>query len=139
MTESEAGAGSARSRGVAAAAAALAVAGLVAVALATGGGGEDGEADSLRIERSQTELIVYVTDPGDNEPDAAGAAPSVTLECLDQDGEVLISAAQAWPFTDTDGESLDPHVHLSLDADRMQRVKRCRLNGTDPPLEGGVL
>ena len=111
---------------------------LIAVALATRGGEE---ADALRLERSPTgaEVIVFLEDREANTPDRADGATSVRLECLDRAGEVLISAAQPWPFTDTDGDTLDPHVHLALDADRLGRLDRCRLKGTDPVLAGGLL
>ena len=138
MTEQGKPAPAARSRLVAALVAVAAAAILVAVAVATRGGEE---ADALRLERSPTgaEVIVYLEDRDANTPDTADGATSVRLECLDRAGEVLINAAQPWPFTDTDGETLDPHVHLALDADRMGRLDRCRLKGTDPVLEGGLL
>jgi hypothetical protein len=62
----------------------------------------------------------------------------VTVECLDDTGEVLISAPQAWPFADTDQGTLDPHAHLPLDPGSLARVSRCRLKGTEPALEGRV-
>jgi hypothetical protein len=124
------------SRRVAAAVAVAGAAVLVGIALVTSGGdGSDG--DRLRVERTQTALIVYLRDPADNSPVTAGGARSVTVECVDSAGELVISAPQAWPFSDTDGGTLDPHVHLRLDPGRIGRVDRCRLRGTD--LEGGVL
>ena len=47
----------------------VAAAALAGVAIATSGGEE---ADGLRIERSQVEVIVYLANPGDNEPERAG-------------------------------------------------------------------
>jgi hypothetical protein len=120
-------------------AAVVAVVGAVAlggVALATSGGEE---ADGLRVERSQVEVIVYLANPDDNEPARAGGERSVMLECLDAGGEVLARAPMAWPLADTDGGTLDPHAHLPIDPETIQRVDSCRLGGTDPPLEGGVL
>jgi hypothetical protein len=116
--------------------AAVGVAALVAVALATSGGEE---ADGLRVERSQVEVIVYLAEPDVNQPETAGGDRSVTLECVDSGGEVLARAPMAWPLADTDGGTLDPHAHLPIDPDTIQRVDRCRLRGTDPVLEGGVL
>ena len=138
MAEHENRAAAARSRRVAAVVAVVAAAVLVAVALAT----RSGEvADALRVERAPTgaEVVVYLEDREANVPDTVGGASSVMLECLDRAGEVLVSAAQPWPFTDTDGDTLDPHVHLSLDAELLARADRCRLKGADPVLEGGVL
>jgi hypothetical protein len=115
---------------------AVAAAALVGVALATAGGEE---ADGLRVERSQAEVVVYLQNPDDNEPGRAGGERSVMLECLDADGEVLARAPMAWPLADTDDGTLDPHAHLPIDASTIQRVDRCRLGGTDPALEGGIL
>jgi hypothetical protein len=109
---------------------------LGAVAIATSGGEE---ADGLRIERTQTEVVVYLVDSGDNEADRAGGGRTVTLECVDADGEVLKRAPIAWPLADTDGGTLGPHAHLPIDPVTIQEVDRCRLRGTDPMLEGGVL
>ena len=106
------------------------------VAIATSGGEE---ADGLRIERSQVEVVVYLTDPGANKPDRAGGERTVTLECVDADGEVLKRAPVAWPLADTDGGTLGPHTHLPIDPVTIQQVDSCRLRGTDPMLEGGVL
>jgi hypothetical protein len=139
VAEDVAHAGGGRKRALAAGIAAAAVAALIALALLTGR--DDEPAGGLRVERTPgiPELIVYVEDTKRNVPDTAAGARSVMVECLDRDGEVLIRAAQAWPFTDTDGRTLDPHVHISLDPERMARVSRCRVDGTDPSLEGGVL
>jgi hypothetical protein len=110
--------------------------GLGAVAIATSGGEE---ADGLRIERTQTEVLVYLVDAGDNEADRADGERTVTLECVDAEGEVLKRAPVAWPLADTDGGTLAPHAHLPIDPVTIQSVDRCRLRGTDPMLEGGVL
>jgi hypothetical protein len=125
---------------VAGAVAVAAAAVLVVVALATGGGGEEA-ADALRVERAPNgaEVIIYLENREANVPATAGGATSVMVECLDRAGEVLLSAAQVWPFADTDGGSLEPHVHMPLDPDRLARVQRCRVKGADPALEGGVL
>ena len=106
------------------------------VAIATSGGEE---ADGLRIERSQVEVVIYLTDPGANEPERAGGERTVTLECLDADGEVLKRAPVAWPLTETDGGTLGLHTHMPIDPVTIQQVDSCRLRGTDPMLEGGVL
>jgi len=116
--------------------AAVGAAALVGVALATSGGEQ---ADGLRVERSQTEVVVYLANPGDNRPERAAGERSVMLECLDADGEVQARAPMAWPLADTDDGTLGSHAHLPIDQNTIQRVDRCRLAGTDPALEGGVL
>jgi hypothetical protein len=60
----------------------------------------------------------------------------VRVECLDSGGKVVFRGQEAWPFSDTDGGEFDPHVHVSMEADALAATARCRLKGTDPPLEG---
>lgn len=113
---------------------------LVVIAVSSGGGA-DGPPAGLQVERTPgvPEVIVYVEDPEVNRTDTAGGAVRVTLECLDRDGEVVWSSREPWPFTDTDRGTLDPHVHLAMAATVVDRVARCRLNDTDPPLEGRLI
>ena len=106
---------------------------LIAV-LATSGSG-DGD---LRAEvASPTDLIVYVTDEA-NEPGKADGKRAVTLECVDRKGAVVVRGHHPWPFTDTDGGTLDPHVHQTVRPERSGRLERCRLRETRGPLEGQV-
>jgi hypothetical protein len=117
---------------------------LVIVALA-GGGGDDEPASrpgGLRVERSPgglPEIIVYVEDRSLNVPATAGGTPTVVVECMDADGRVVSSRPEAWPFSDTDGGTLDPHAHIGMNPGLLEQIARCRLSGTDPPLEGRLL
>jgi hypothetical protein len=113
---------------------------LVVIAVSSGGS-DDGASDGLQVERAPgvPEIIVYVEDPDVNRADTTGGAARVTLQCLDRDGEVVWSSRERWPFTNTDGGTLDPHVHLAMDATVVDRVARCRLNDTDPRLEGRLI
>jgi hypothetical protein len=116
---------------------------LVIVALA-GSGGEDRpeRPDGLRVERTPgdlPEVIIYVEDPSLNEPATAGGATSVVVECVDAEGRIVWSRPERWPFTDTDGGTLDPHAHIGMDQVAVERIVRCRLTGTDPPLGGRLL
>jgi hypothetical protein len=43
---------------------------------------------------------------------------------------------RALAFTDTDQGTLDPHAHVGMDPALRDRIARCRITGTDPPLEG---
>lgn len=124
-------------------------AGLLALALvaallgpAACGSDEPGEAERLRIEQSPVpppagELIVYV-EPGANTPERAGGRSYVTLRCLDSSGSVVFGARHAWPFRDTDRGTLDPHIHQQLQIAGSRPIERCRLAGTEGPLEGRV-
>jgi hypothetical protein len=105
------------------------------------GGGDDEPSRAaepgLRLELSTgaAELLVYV-EAGANRPDRAGGARSVRLRCVDADGQLVAAQDEAWPFSDTDAGTLDPHAHVTLDPQSMARIRRCSLVGTDPLLEG---
>jgi hypothetical protein len=113
---------------------------LTIVAVLGSGGGDDEEDASLRVERSPDlpELIVYL-DPDDNKPERAGGRRSVSVECLDSGGAVVARSDESFPFTDTDRNTLDPHVHLPVNPARINEVVRCRVQPADPPLEGPVV
>ena len=91
----------------------------------------------LELSTSSRELLVYV-EPAANAPGRAGGARSVTLRCVDAAGRLVAGQDEAWPFADTDSNTLDPHAHVPLDAGRMGEIRSCRLVGTDPQLEGAL-
>jgi hypothetical protein len=111
---------------------------IVAV-VGSGGGDDEEEAGSLRVERSPDlpELRVFL-DPDANTPERAGGRPSVLVECLDEAGGVVARSDEPFPFTDTDENTLDPHVHMPVNPARINDVVRCRVRPADPPLEGPV-
>jgi hypothetical protein len=108
------------------------------IVIAVAGGGSGDEPSGLRVERSQgaSEVTIYVEDPAVNDPETNAGRDVVRIECLDEGGAVVFRARESWPFTDTDGGTLDPHIHLFIPPDALTQVERCRLRGTDPPLEG---
>ncbi len=112
---------------------------LVVVALSSGG--DDREPGGLRVERTPgvPEIVVYVEDLDANRPETADGAARIVLECVDGDGQVVWSSRESWAFTETDEGALDPHVHLRVEPSRVERIQRCRLNDTDPPLEGRLI
>jgi hypothetical protein len=115
---------------------------LVIVALAGSGDESSERPAALRVERTPgglPEITIYVEDRSLNEPATAGGAGTVVIECVDADGRVVSSRPQRWPFTDTDDGTLDPHAHIGMDPAALERIARCRLTGTDPPLEGRLL
>ena len=116
---------------------------LVIVAVAGSCDDESSERPAaLRVERTPgglAEITIYVEDRSLNEPATAGGASTVVVECVDADGRVVSSRPERWPFTDTDDGTLDPHAHIGMDSAALERVARCRLTGTDPPLEGRLL
>ncbi|HEX2233386.1 MAG TPA: hypothetical protein VHG69_08485 [Thermoleophilaceae bacterium] len=112
---------------------------LGAVALLAGGGSD--EASGLRVARESLPggspgITVYVEDPGVNVASTAGGRPNVELVCLDARGRELVRATHPWPFTDTDQGVFDPHVHQSMRPEDADRIVRCRLEGTEGPLQG---
>jgi hypothetical protein len=112
---------------------------IVAV-VGSGGGDDEQEAGGLRVERSPevAELRVFL-DPDVNTPERSGGRPSVLVECLDEAGEVVARSDEPFPFTDTDQNTLDPHVHMRVNPARINDVVRCRVRPADPPLEGPVV
>jgi hypothetical protein len=128
-----------RKRLVALAAVVAVSAALVAVAVSSGDGDE--EPAGLRVERTPgaPEVVVYVEDLDANRAETADGAARITLECLDRDGQVVWSSREAWPFLETDEGRLDPHVHLRMEPAVVDRIERCRLKDTDPPLEGRLI
>lgn len=108
---------------------------LVPVVVFAGGGG-GGERADLIVERTGQELTVSIEDPGVNTTATSGGRREVRLECTDAGGRVTISAEHPWPFGDDGGVGAGrPHVHQSAPG-QVGAVQRCRLVGTDPPLEG---
>jgi hypothetical protein len=112
---------------------------LTIVAVTGSGGGDDEEEASLRVERSPDlpELIVYL-DPDVNKPERTGGRRTVVVECVDGSGQVVTRGDEAFPFTDTDQNTLDPHVHMPVNPARINDVERCRVRPAEPPLEGPV-
>ena len=112
---------------------------LTIVAVVGSGGGDDEKETGLRVERSPDlpELLVFL-DPDVNSPERTGGRRSVVVECLDTNSGVVARSDEAWPFTDTDQETVDPHVHMPMNPARINDVVRCRVRPADPPLEGPV-
>ena len=116
---------------------------LVALALAgqsaPGGGASRARPAGLRLEPSAgdpTQLTIYLEDIGVNRPETNGGRPRVTVDCLDKDGTVVVTAEEPWPFAGTDGSTSPPHVHISMQDWQLRLIARCRLAGTTPPLGG---
>lgn len=108
------------------------------IIIAAAGGGSDDEAPGLRVERAQgiPEVVIYLEDPGVNDPATNQGRTRVRVQCLDRGGTVIFRGAERWPFSDTDGGRFDPHVHVLVGPELVDRIARCRLIGTDPPLAG---
>jgi hypothetical protein len=112
---------------------------LAIVAIAGSGGGGDDEEPEIYVQREPEvfEVRVFV-EPGANVPGRARGRRSVTVECVDDSGEVIASQDEAWPFTDTDRNTLDPHAHIPVNPARIDDVSLCRVKQARPPLEAPV-
>jgi hypothetical protein len=110
------------------------------IAAAGSGGGDDPGNAELRVERSTQlpEMLIYITDEAANVPERADGRTSVTVECLDAEGRIVASQEDAWPMTETDGNTLSPHAHVPVDQARIGDVTSCRLVGTKPLLKADV-
>ena len=111
---------------------------LVVIAVSGGGEEEERRPAGLRVEPTQgaPEIVVFVEDPKLNALETTGGEKEVAGECFDRAGDVILTEREAWPFTDTDNGLFDPHAHVFVEPAVMRRIARCRLAGTDPPLEG---
>jgi hypothetical protein len=111
---------------------------LVVIAAAGGGSGKSA-GTGLRIEPSPQGLpilVIYLEDADLNKPGTNHEERTVAIECLDDSDEVVFTGEKGWPFRDTDGGQYNPHVHLVVRPAAIEQIVRCRLRGTDPPLEG---
>jgi hypothetical protein len=116
--------------------AALAVPVVVLLVTREGEAVPDRPAPGLRLEGAPGEITVYLEDPKLNKAATAAGARQVTLRCVDRDDSLVFSALQAWPFLETDGGAVKPHVHVGMPAETLDLVARCSLEGTEPLLEG---
>jgi hypothetical protein len=111
---------------------------LVVIAAAGGGSGETSR--GLRVEPSPQGLpilVIYLEDADVNRLETNHGRRLVAIQCLDDSGEVVFTDDKVWPFLDTDGGRYNPHVHMVVrPSAAIQQIVRCRLHGTDPPLEG---
>lgn len=110
----------------------------LAIWAATSGGSEDDEKQGLIVERGvsvtgEPELVVSIA--GDVK--VTSGATSVTIECVDKNGKVLIKGTQPWPFIEEPGYPY-AHVHQVDSPEKVEGARRCRVLGTDTKLESKV-
>jgi hypothetical protein len=110
---------------------------LSVIALLLTGCGEDPKLKVRFYDDVQLGREILVSVPEDlNEPETARDAAQVRLQCFDRRARLIIDEAHPWPFeVDGVGDPL-PHVHQHGPPTVLNQVVRCRLVGTDPPLEG---
>jgi hypothetical protein len=115
----------------------LVVAPLAIWAATSGGSGED-DKQGLIVERGvsttgEPELILSIA----GNVEVTSGASSVTIECLDKDGKMLIKSTQPWPFIEEPGYPY-PHAHQADSPEKVEGARRCRVLGTDTRLESEV-
>jgi hypothetical protein len=119
----------------------LAIAALIIVPVliwAATSGGNDGK---LRIDQGvslvgEPEIVVNVP-KNINTPAEARNASSVTLVCVDAGGGTVLSTPQSWPFINEPGYPW-PHIHQPVTPQQLQRIAKCRIEGTKTKLEGNL-
>jgi hypothetical protein len=117
---------------------ALLVVAPLAIWAATSGGSGEEDKQGLIVERGvsttgEPELILSIA----GNVQVTGGASSVTIECVDKDGKVLIKGTQPWPFVEESGYPY-PHAHQVDSPEKVEGARRCRVLGTKARLESEV-
>lgn len=97
---------------------------------------------SLVVERwtndaGGAELILSLEDEELNTLETTNGKNVVSLECVDEEGVVLLAATAKWPFVVDPGYEY-PHAHQTATREQLQRADSCSLRGTRVPLEADV-
>lgn len=99
----------------------------------------DGGTARLLIAPASAEVVVSLDDPSVNTPGTTGGKQRVTVECLDANGRTVVKGEQDWPFSDDAGLGAGrPHAHQPVPPQQVAAIASCRLEGTDPKIEGKV-
>jgi hypothetical protein len=101
-------------------------------------GGSDNE---LRIDQGvslvgQPEIVVNVP-KNLNTPAETNNSSNVKLICVDASGDPVLSTDQDWPFIDEPGYPW-PHIHQPVTPQQLQRIAKCRIDGTKTKLQGNL-
>jgi len=102
-----------------------------------------GDREKLVVERwvnpaGALQLIVSLTDEGLNTLETTDGRRAVRVECFDRDGQIVLDAAQRWPFRVNEAGYDYPHVHQTATREQLQQADRCELRGTRVRLEAEV-
>jgi hypothetical protein len=109
----------------------------VLVWAATSGGSDN----KLRIDQGvsvygEPEIVVNVP-KNLNTPSEAKNSRSVRLICVDASGGTVLATNQDWPFINEPGYPY-PHIHQPVTPEQLQRIAKCRIEGTKTKLEGNL-
>jgi hypothetical protein len=120
----------------------LIISALIATPLVVWTASSGGDPKPLIVERGtastgKPELLVSLTGKGMNTLRATGGRRSVRIRCVGRDGRMVVDGRQRWPFVLERGYDY-PHAHHLATREQVQRVDRCRLDGTRTRLEADV-
>jgi len=110
---------------------------LSALALLVAGCGSEPQLKVRFFDDVQRGREVLISVPEDvNKPETARGAGQVRVQCFDRRSRTVTNELYPWPFVaDGMGDRL-PHAHQRGLPKDLNRVVRCRIVGTDPPLQG---
>jgi hypothetical protein len=102
-----------------------------------------GDEDSLVVERYTTdsgkpELVISLVEKELNTLKTTNGRRVVRLECISDDGKVVLKARQRWPFRTLERGYDYPHAHQPTSLEQRRRADRCQLRGTTVHLESEV-
>jgi hypothetical protein len=95
----------------------------------------------LRIDQGvsaigEPEIVVNVPKNLNTRAETHSSA-SVRLICVDASGATVLSTPQDWPFLEEPGYPW-PHIHQPVTPQQLQRIAKCRVEGTKTKLEGNL-
>ena len=116
---------------------------IIATPLVVWAGFSGGDEKSFVVERATSDsgkpqLIVSLVEEELNTLETTNGRRAVRLECLDDDGRVVLAARKKWPLRVGERGYDYPHTHQNTTLEQRQGADRCRLRGTRVPLETDV-
>jgi hypothetical protein len=120
---------------------ALAVLALIVVPVLIWAATSGGSDNKLRIDQGVSvtgspEIVVNIPQKL-NTPAEANNSANVKLICVDASGGNVLSTDQDWPFINEPGYPY-PHIHQPVTPEQLQKIAKCRLEGTKTKLEGSI-
>lgn len=111
------------------------VAGSALIAVAGGDGGDRPiTVEQFTLPDGATEVLITVSDE-QNDPSTTGGKDRVVVVCRDAGNRPVLQSSQPWPLQ-RDGDPPLPHAHLPASAAELRSIAGCRIDGTEPLLEG---
>ena len=120
---------------------ALAILALIVVPILIWAATSGGSDNKLRIDQGvsvygEPEIVVNVPKKL-NTPAETNNSANVKLICVDANGGTVIATDQDWPFINEPGYPY-PHIHQPVTPKQLQRIAKCRVEGTKTKLQGNL-